>query len=177
MSEHTATIRWTRTSADFLRGKYSREHTRSFDGGITLPASASPAVVPAPYSNAAHVDPEEAFVAAVSSCHMLTYLFLASQQGFEVDDYHDQAVGVMTKNEGGVPWVSLITLHPQIGYSGDKRPTSTDEEHLHHKAHEQCFIANSIKTQVVVSGAQPVEAPGSTKRPRSQIGGGSLSGR
>ena len=117
-----------------------------------VPASASPSGVPAPYSNPAHVDPEEAFVAAVSSCHMLTYLYLAYQQGFQVDSYHDEAIGVMTKNERGVSWVSSVTLHPQIVYSGEKIPTPTDEERLHHMAHEQCFIANSIKTKVTVGG-------------------------
>jgi organic hydroperoxide reductase OsmC/OhrA len=152
MSEHKATISWTRTSPDFLRGKYSREHTWRFDGGITVPASASPSVVRAPYSNPAGVDPEEAFVAAVSSCHMLSFLYVACQQGFQVDSYHDEAVGVMSKNERGVPWVSSVTLHPQIAYSGDKRPTPADEAHLHHLAHEQCFIANSIKTEVTVQG-------------------------
>src|SRR5437867_5376659 len=99
MSEHKATISWKRTSAEFLKGKYSREHTWSFDGGVTMPASPSPANVPAPYSNPACVDPEEAFVAAVSSCHMLTILFLAYKQGFQIDSYGDEAVGVMTKNE------------------------------------------------------------------------------
>ena len=150
MSEHKAIINWKRTSSEFLAGKYSREHTWSFDGGATVPASPSPSVVPAPYSNPASVDPEEAFVAAVSSCHMLTYLYLASQQGFQADTYHDEAVGVMTKNEAGVPWVSLVTLRPQISYSGRKLPSPADEEHLHHLAHEQCFIANSIKTKVTV---------------------------
>jgi organic hydroperoxide reductase OsmC/OhrA len=106
--------------------------------------------VPAPYSNPAHVDPEEAFVAAVSSCHMLTFLYLASQQGFQLDSYHDEAVGMMTRNERNVPWVSSIELHPKIIYSGEKLPTSADEKHLHHLAHEQCFIANSIKTEVTV---------------------------
>jgi len=154
MSEHKATISWTRTGPDFLKGKYSREHTWRFDGGVTVPASPSPSVVPAPYSNPANVDPEEAFVAAVSSCHMLSFLFVASRQGFQVDNYHDEAVGVMTKNEKGVPWVSSVTLHPQIVYGGDKRPTPADEEHLHHLAHEQCFIANSIKTEVTVHGAK-----------------------
>jgi organic hydroperoxide reductase OsmC/OhrA len=154
MSEHKAIISWKRTSPDFLLGKYSREHTWSFDGGVTVPASPSPSVVPAPYSNPACVDPEEAFVAAVSSCHMLTYLYLACQQGFQVDSYHDEAVGVMTKNEKGVPWVGLITLHPQIAYSGNKRPAPADEERLHHGAHEQCFIANSIKTEVTVKGTK-----------------------
>lgn len=155
MSEHKATISWKRASPDFLTGKYSREHTWTFDGGVTVPASASPSVVPVPYSNPAHVDPEEAFVASVSSCHLLTYLYLASQQGFQVDSYHDEAVGVMTKNEKGVPWVSSVKLHPRIVYSGAKLPTPADEQHLHHLAHEQCFIANSIKTQVTVEPSQP----------------------
>jgi len=154
MSEHKATIRWTRTSPGFLKGKYSREHTWAFDGGVTVPASPSPSVVPAPYSNAANVDPEEAFVAAVSSCHLLTYLYLAYQQGFQVDSYHDEAVGVMTKNERGIPWVSVVTLHPKIVYSGEKLPTAADEQRLHHSAHEQCFIANSIKTDVRVEGTK-----------------------
>ncbi len=150
MSEHKATIHWTRTSHDFLNGKYSREHTWSFDGGVTVPASPSPAVVPAPYSNAAHVDPEEAFVAAVSSCHMLTFLYLAYRESIQVDSYFDEAVGVMTKNEKGIPWVSLVTLRPKIAYSGEKLPTPAEERHLHHSAHEQCYIANSIKTEVRV---------------------------
>jgi organic hydroperoxide reductase OsmC/OhrA len=154
MSEHKAIISWKRTSPDFVTGKYSREHTWSFDGGFTMPASASPSVVPVPYSNPAYVDPEEAFVASISSCHMLTYLYVASRQGFLVDSYHDEAVGVMTKNEKGVPWVSLVTLHPQIAYSGNKLPTPADAERLHHLAHEQCFIANSIKTKVTVSDAK-----------------------
>jgi organic hydroperoxide reductase OsmC/OhrA len=152
MSEHRAIIDWIRTSPDFLKGKYSREHTWRFDGGITVPASPSPSVVPVPYSNPAHVDPEEAFVAAISSCHMLTYLFLAYQQGFQVDSYSDEAIGIMTRNEKGVQWVSSVTLHPRIAYSGNKLPTPADEEHLHHSAHEQCFIANSVKTEVKVRG-------------------------
>jgi len=155
MSEHKASISWKLTSPDFLKGKYSREHTWKFDGGMTVAASPSPSVVPVPYSNPALVDPEEAFVASVSSCHMLTFLYLASKQGFQVDSYNDEALGMMTKNEKGVLWISSITLHPQIAYGADKRPTPEDEERLHHMAHEQCFIANSIKTEVVVSGATP----------------------
>lgn len=150
MSEHKATIRWKRTSPDFTKGKYSREHSWTFDGGLTIPASPSPSNVPLPYSNPAHVDPEEAYVASISSCHMLTFLYLASRQGFQVDSYVDEAVGMMTKNEKGVPWVSSVTLHPKISYSGEKLPMPADEEHLHHLAHEQCFIANSIKTVVTV---------------------------
>ena len=155
MSEHKATVDWKRTSPDFLKGKYSREHTWTFDGGTAVAASASPSVVPAPYSNPAGVDPEEAFVASVSSCHMLWYLSLAGQQGFQVDSYNDQAVGHMTKNEKGVLWISSIKLSPKITYSGDKLPTPADEERLHHQAHERCFIANSIKTQVTVGDASP----------------------
>ncbi len=152
MSEHRATIRWQNKSPDFLKGKYSREHTWTFDGGVTVNASASPSVVPVPYSNPAHVDPEEVFVAAVSSCHMLTFVYLASRQGFQVDSYADEAVGLVTKNEAGVAWVSSIRLNPKISYGGSKLPTPTDEEHLHHQAHEQCFIANSVKTNITVEG-------------------------
>jgi organic hydroperoxide reductase OsmC/OhrA len=152
MSEYKATIRWNRTSSEFLRGKYSREHTWSFDGGLTVPASSSPSVVPLPYSNPAAIDPEEAFVASVSSCHMLTFVYLASRAGFQVDSYIDDAIGVMTKGENKVPWMSSITLHPKIIYSGEKLPSAADEEHLHHLAHEQCYIANSIKTVVTVRG-------------------------
>jgi organic hydroperoxide reductase OsmC/OhrA len=151
MSEHKARITWKRTSPDFLSGKYSREHTWTFDGGLTVPASPSPSVVPTPFSNPANVDPEEAFVAAISSCHMLTFLYLAGKAGFQVDSYDDEAVGVMTKNERGVPWISAVTLHPKVVYSGGKLPTPADKERLHHLAHEQCFIANSIKTEVHVA--------------------------
>jgi len=151
MSEHKAIISWKRTGPDFLAGKYSREHTWTFDGGLTVPASPSPSVVPSPWSNPANVDPEEAFVAAISSCHMLTYLYLASQRGFQLDSYDDEAVGKMTKNDRGVPWVSSVTLHPRIVYSGIKQPSPNDEERLHYMAHERCFIANSIKTDVIVS--------------------------
>jgi organic hydroperoxide reductase OsmC/OhrA len=150
MSEHKATISWKRTSDDFLKGKYSREHTWTFDGGAVVQATPSPTVVPVPYSNPAFVDPEEAFVASLSSCHMLTFLYLAGRQGFQVDSYDDAAVGLMTKNDRGVPWVSTVTLSPRIAYGGAKRPTASEEEHLHHQSHEQCFIANSVKTDIVV---------------------------
>jgi organic hydroperoxide reductase OsmC/OhrA len=153
MSEHKATVRWALPGgADFLKGRYSREHTWTFDGGVTVPASPSPGVVPAPYSNPAGVDPEEAYVASISSCHMLTYLFVASRQGFLVERYEDEAVGVMRKNERGAIWVSAVTLNPKIVYGGEKRPSADDEERLHHLAHEQCFIANSVKTEILISG-------------------------
>src|SRR5204862_4337320 len=134
-----------RNSPEFLKGKYSREHSWSFDGGATVPASSSPSVVPLPYSNPKCVDPEEAFVAAISSCHMLTWLYLASRAGFQVDSYVDEAVGVVTKNEHGAPWVSAVTLKPKIAYGGQKLPQPADIERLHHLSHEQCFIANSVK--------------------------------
>lgn len=151
MSEHKATIRWTRTGPDLLKGRYSRKHTWTFDGGVTVPASASPSVVPTPWSNPAGVDPEEAFVASISSCHMLTFVWLASREGLVADSYEDEAVGLMAKNERGVPWVSAVTLRPRIVWSGEKQPTSADLERLNHHAHEQCFIANSIKTVVTVA--------------------------
>ncbi|MCI0546536.1 MAG: OsmC family protein [Candidatus Rokubacteria bacterium] len=153
MSEHKATITWTRhgTPEDFIKGKYSREHTWAFDGGATVPGSASPSVVPAPWSNPAAVDPEEALVASISSCHMLTFLYLAQKAGFVVASYEDPAVGVVTKSErGAAPWVSRVTLRPRIAYAGEKRPTEAEEAQLHHGAHEQCFIANSVKTEIVV---------------------------
>jgi organic hydroperoxide reductase OsmC/OhrA len=152
VSEHKATISWAHTSGDFLKGRYSREHTWTFDGGLTVPASPSPSSVPKPYSNEAHVDPEEAFVAALSSCHMLTFLFLAMKAGFEVGSYEDEAVGTMTRNEKGIPWVSSVALRPRIVYAGERRPSAEDESRLHHGAHEQCFIANSVKTEVTVQG-------------------------
>lgn len=151
MSEHKATITWTRTSPDFLKGKYSREHTWTFDGGVTVPASSAPASVPVPYSNPANVDPEEAFVASISSCHMLFFVFFAYKRGFVVDSYQDDAVGVMTKNEQGLTWVSEVNLRPRVVYGGDKFPTQADEEQLHHDAHEKCFIANSVKSRITIA--------------------------
>jgi organic hydroperoxide reductase OsmC/OhrA len=155
MSSHTATIRWQRTSDEFLKGKYSREHTWTFDGGFTVPASPSPHVVPKPWSNEANVDPEEAYVASISSCHMLTFLYYAYREGFQMDSYDDEAVGTMTKNEKGVAWIGSVKLQPRIVYSGKKLPTPADEEHLHHLAHENCFIANSVKTEITVAPRAP----------------------
>jgi len=150
---YRATIHWEQPSVDFLKGQYSREHTWTFDGGAVIPASAPPSVVPAPWSNPAVIDPEEAFVASLSSCYMLVYLYLASRQGFEVAAYCDEATGLMAKNERGVSWISTVTLHPRITYTGDKQPTAEEEGLLHHFAHQQCYIANSVKTEVTVSPA------------------------
>jgi len=153
MSEHKATIRWAQSGGDFLKGRFSREHTWTFDGGLTVAASASPAAVPKPYANPANVDPEEAYVASIASCHMLTFLFLAYKAGFEVASYEDEAVGTLTKDERGMPWVSTVVLHPRVVYGGERRPTRDQEEALHHGAHEQCFIANSVKTAIRVQPA------------------------
>jgi organic hydroperoxide reductase OsmC/OhrA len=153
MSEHKARIQWTLTQGDFLKGTFSREHTWSFDGGLTVPASPSPSVVKVPFSNPANIDPEEAFVASLSSCHMLTYLYVASRKGFEVSSYEDDAVGMITKNEQGILWVSTVVLHPRISYNG-RTPTAEEEHELHHAAHSQCFIANSVKTDVKVESAR-----------------------
>lgn len=150
MSQHSAIIRWTRSGPDFLKRRYYRAHTMSFDGGLTIAGSSSPHVVPLPWSDAAAVDPEEAFVASVSSCHLLWFLDVACTSLFIVDSYEDEAVGVMSPNERGVPWISRITLRPRITWSGDRPPTAAEVAHLHHLAHEQCFIAASIKTEVVV---------------------------
>lgn len=150
MSEHKAFVKWAHKRGDFLKGTYSREHTWTFDGGVEIAASSSPFSVPLPYSNADNVDPEEAFVAAISSCHMLTFLYLAFRSGFEVASYEDEALGLMNENERGVLWVSSVQLKPRIVYSGERKPSREEEHQLHHAAHEGCFIANSVKTEVSV---------------------------
>jgi organic hydroperoxide reductase OsmC/OhrA len=106
--------------------------------------------VPLPWSNAANIDPEEAYVASLSSCHMLTFIWLAGKGGFLVEGYRDEAIGVMAKNERGAFWVSKVTLHPHVIWGGDKTPTPEELERLHHRSHEECYIANSVKTEVVV---------------------------
>lgn len=152
MSEHKASIAWKLNGPSFLKGQFSREHTWTFDGGAVVPASPSTAIIPAPWANPAGVDPEEGFVASIASCHMLTFLWVAGRQGFVVESYADDAVGVLTKNEKRISWVSAVTLNPRIVYGGDKRPTHDEEAKLHHDAHEQCFIANSVKTEITVAG-------------------------
>jgi organic hydroperoxide reductase OsmC/OhrA len=149
MGSYEATIHWE-SEGDFERGKYSRAHSWTFDGGLSIPASASPHVVRPPLSNPAGIDPEEALVASVSSCHMLTFVHLARKAGHVVLRYDDHAVGTMTKNERGVPWVSRIELRPRVAYAEGRAPSREEEGALHHAAHEECFIAQSIKSEVVV---------------------------
>lgn len=151
--EYRASVKWERGDSTFTDQRYSRGHAWSFDGGITVPASSSPLSVRLPYSVAEAVDPEEALVAALASCHMLTFLYVAAKQGFVVDDYADDAVGEMTKNERGKLWVSKVALSPRITFSGAKRPSPEQLDELHHLAHEECYIANSVKSEVVVQGA------------------------
>jgi organic hydroperoxide reductase OsmC/OhrA len=144
---YIAEITWTSDGSQFLDGKYSRAHRWSFDGGVEVEASASPSVVPLPFSREDTVDPEEAFVAAISSCHMLTFLYLASKQGIDILSYHDRAVGIMEASTGGKLAVTLVTLKPEITFIGEAPPKAVVDA-LHHDAHEECFIANSIKTEV-----------------------------
>ena len=153
MAAYTATIDWTlKPGEDFVTGRYSRLHRIAFDGGITIPASSSPSVVPLPWSSAEAVDPEEMLVAALSNCHMLTFLHKAREAGWVVTAYRDQAEGVMRKTPEGKIAVTKVTLRPDITWTGEKTPTPADLTDLHHRAHDLCFIANSVTTEVVVEG-------------------------
>lgn len=145
---YTATVRWEREGATFLDAKYSRRHQWEFDGGITVVGSSSPLSVPVPYSETAAVDPEEAFVASISSCHMLWFLAIAAKRAWCVDAYVDHARGVMEKNATGKLFVSVVTLHPQVTFSGTNTPSREEITRLHHDAHAECYIANSVLTDV-----------------------------
>ena len=147
MSEHKATVRWNRDGKDFAYKTYSRDHAWSLNGN-EVPASATPAYL----GNPKRVDPEAAFVAALSSCHMLTFLALAASKGFVVDSYEDEAVGHLEKNAAGKMAVTRVELHPRISFGGAKQPAAADLEWLHDKAHKECFIANSVTTDVRVAG-------------------------
>lgn len=150
MSTYTATIRWSRDGAvGFAKGQFSRAHTWEFDGGAVVAASPSPHIVPQPWSDLAAVDPEEAFVASLSSCHMLFFVDLARRAGLVVDDYVDEAEGVLDKREDGRMWMSKVTLRPRVTWGGEA-PDEAAIADLHHNAHEACFIANSVTTEVTV---------------------------
>ncbi|HSC86560.1 MAG TPA: OsmC family protein [Polyangiaceae bacterium] len=155
MSEHRAHIAWRVDDGDFVRGRYSRRHEWSFDGGITVPGSSSPSVVRLPWSDPAAIDPEEAFVASLASCHMLTFLYLAGKAGFQVLSYEDDAVGVLTKNEHGVPWVSRVSLQPVHAFGGDRLPTDAELDELHERSHHECYISQSVKSEVVTTWRRP----------------------
>lgn len=148
MHEYRATISWERRATDSGVLRYSRMHTWTFDGGLTIPASASPQVVAPPYSDAAAVDPEEGFVAALSSCHLLWFLHVAARRGFRVGRYTDHAVGIMEQNEAGRMAITRVVLRPKATFASEKLPTKAEIDSMHHEAHEECFIANSVKTEV-----------------------------
>ena len=148
MAEYKALVVWNRDGAAFTDNRYSRGHRWLFDGGIEVPASASPHVVPLPLSVAAAVDPEEAFVASLSSCHMLWFLSIAARRGFVVESYRDEAVGVLEKNASGKLAMTRVTLRPEVHFSGENRPPALDVAAMHHEAHAECFIARSVRTDV-----------------------------
>lgn len=149
MSEYMASIIWNRSEHEiFVDNKYSRAHTWEFDGGIRIPASSSPHIVPLPYSVETNVDPEEAFIASLSSCHMLLFLSIAAKKRYVVESYIDNAIGVLEENEEGIVSMTKVTLRPKVMFSIDRIPTRAEIEKIHHLSHEQCFIANSVKTDV-----------------------------
>jgi len=150
MSTYTATIRWSRSGeGDFTKGQYSRAHEWAFDGGAIVPASPALGIVQPPYSDPAGVDPEEAFVASLSSCHMLFFLDFARRDGWTVDSYVDQAEGLMEKGSDGKIAITRVTLKPRIEWK-DEGPDPAALADLHHRAHEACFIANSVKSAVTI---------------------------
>ena len=150
MSTYIATIRWSRNGAEgFTRGQYSRAHEWAFDGGAVVPASPSPHIVPAPWSDERGVDPEEAFVASLSSCHMLFFVDFARRAGLVVDSYHDQAEGVLEKRSDGKMAMTRVMLHPRVTWDGEE-PSKEAVADLHHRAHEECFLANSVLTEISV---------------------------
>lgn len=150
MHRYEARIAWNRDGAAFTDNRYSRGHEWSFDGGLRIPASSSPSVVPLPFSVPEAIDPEEALVASASSCHMLWFLNLAAKQGFLIERYDDDAFGVMEKNARGKLAFTRITLRPDIVFGGSRTPTDDELAALHHRAHDECFIANSLNFDVVV---------------------------
>lgn len=150
MSEYYAKIAWSRGNDEtYIDNEYSRGHEWTFDGGVTVPASSSPHIVPLPYSVETSVDPEEAFVASLSSCHMLFFLSIAAKKKFVVDQYVDNAIGIMEKDRDGKMAMTRVTLCPEVKFSGDKRPSLEQLEKMHHESHELCFIASSVKTEVI----------------------------
>ena len=160
MGSYTADLEWERKGDDFLGNRYRRRHRIKFDGGVEIPGSSSPHVVPVPQSDPSAVDPEEAFVASIASCHMLWFLSIASARRYRVDRYTDHAVGVMGKNATGKEYVAQVTLHPAVAFSGERIPTTAEIATLHHRAHEECFIANSVLTDI---RCEPVPADAASR--------------
>ena len=155
MSEYVVTVRWERSGQRFIDNRYRRAHKWTFDGGVEVPGSSSPSVVPLPYSESRAVDPEEAFVASLSSCHMLWFLSIAAQRKFRVDSYVDEALGVMARNAAGKMAMTQVTLRPQVAFGGERLPTDDEIAAMHHEAHDECFIANSVTTEVRCEPVRP----------------------
>lgn len=158
MKSHTAHIEWQRGSSSFTDHRYSRVHRWSFDGGLQVPASASPAIVKAPYSDPAAVDPEEAFVAALASCHMLWFLDLAAREGVQIERYADHAEGALEKRADGKLWLARIRLLPAVVVSGARRPDDNLMRQLHNRAHDECFLANALKSEISIEPSWSHEA-------------------
>jgi organic hydroperoxide reductase OsmC/OhrA len=150
MGHHTARVEWSRADARFTDNRYSREHLWLFDGGVRVPASSSPGVVPVPLSNPEAVDPEEAFVAALASCHMLWFLSIAAKRGFVVDRYEDDAVGELAKNDEGRLAMTTITLRPAVAFGAGNHPSRGELETMHHEAHDACYLSASVRTEIRV---------------------------
>jgi organic hydroperoxide reductase OsmC/OhrA len=149
-SRHTARVQWTRDGAVFTDLRYSRRHAWRFDGGVDVPASSSPHSVKVPFSAEDAVDPEEAFVASIASCHMLWFLSIAAKRGYVVDRYDDDAEGFLEKGADGRTWMTRVTLRPAIAWSGERVPAQADVAAMHDAAHHACYIANSVKTAITV---------------------------
>ncbi len=155
MAAYTAEVLWEREDQTFVDNRYSRRHRIRFDGGIEIAGSSSPHVVRVPFSDPAAVDPEEAFVASLSSCHMLWFLAIAARHQFQIDRYRDEAIGVMAKNAEGRLAMTIVTLRPDVVFSGEVLPSRDEILAMHHEAHEECFIANSVRTEVRVEALFP----------------------
>lgn len=149
MSEHRAEVLWIRSGESFENGKYSRIHTWKFDGGMEISASASPSVVPLPYSSEECLDPEEAFVASISSCHMLFFLSIAAKRGYVVNSYKDSAIGVLSRNSQKYS-ITSVKLNPVIEFDGENKPDRNTISQIHNESHNNCFIANSVKTDIEI---------------------------
>ncbi|GGD77917.1 OsmC family protein [Croceicoccus mobilis] len=151
MGDYTAKVRWDISEGEvFPTNKYSRAHTWSFDGGLSVPGSAAPGYLPAALIDESAVDPEEALLASAASCHMLYFLAYAAKAGFSIQSYEDNPQGHVEKNEAGDPWVSTVVMRPNAVFTGEKRPTMEELEAIHHKAHKSCIIANSLKSAMTI---------------------------
>ena len=150
MSRHTASVSWSRDGARFTDNRYSRRHVWRFDGGVEVPGSSSPHSVPLPFSSAEAVDPEEAFVASISSCHMLWFLSIAAKRGFAVDEYVDDAEGFLERDADGRMSMTRVNLRPRIAFGGERTPSADDVAAMHDEAHHECYIASSVKTVIAI---------------------------